>query len=273
MVAHSVQLATREEEVYRGRVNNLSQAPHVLGLIREKFNEAELRAFEVTCFNYLQGVDELTFSGQLMHELSLRRVGNQGVKDPKGADPFNRLRSDQPHDIEVEPQRIRLLREYFPQKVGLIGESSKTKAVLKKVSKKIFVTCAELERAFKEAKNNIAVNLDYLDLMDEMDREVKVELRGMVREMRRRKKKKLGEQRRCNGLDGVAKDFVICVAFIGNIGFINVSEFQLLTNTCRFGQKKIPKLEKPLCYCKMVDLTATPRILRWKTTKKQPIHE
>ncbi|CAN6723464.1 unnamed protein product [Malus baccata var. baccata] len=247
MVAQSVQLATREEEVYRGRVKNLSQAPHVLGLIWEKFNEAELRAFEVTCFNYIQGVDELTFSGQLMHELSLRRVGNQGVKDPKAADPFNRLRSDQPHDIEVEPQRIRLLREYFPQKVGLIGES-KAKAVPKKVSKKIFVTCAELERVVLiRAKNNVAVNLDYLDLMDEMDR-------GMVREMRRRKKKKLGEQRRCNGLDGVAKDFV---CFSGNI----------------LGIKKIPKLEKPLRYCKMVDLTATSRILRWKTTKKQPIHE
>ncbi|TQE14052.1 hypothetical protein C1H46_000346 [Malus baccata] len=112
MVAQSVQLATREEEVYRGRVNNLSQAPHVLGLIREKFNEAELRAFEVTCFNYIQGVDELTFSGQLMHELSLRRVGNQGVKDPKAADPFNRrgkgrVEGDGEGDEEEEEEEVR----------------------------------------------------------------------------------------------------------------------------------------------------------------------
>ena len=40
-----LKLATREEEAYRGMVNNLSQAPHVSGLIREKFNEAQLGAF------------------------------------------------------------------------------------------------------------------------------------------------------------------------------------------------------------------------------------
>lgn len=38
---------------------------------------------------------------------------------------ITRLRCDEPHDIELEPQRISLLREYFSNKLGLVGESSK----------------------------------------------------------------------------------------------------------------------------------------------------
>ncbi|RXH76984.1 hypothetical protein DVH24_019872 [Malus domestica] len=136
-------------------------------MIREKFNKAELDAFGATCFGHLQGVDELAFSEQLVHELSLRRVRNQGVKDLEGL-------------------------------TYLIGEGrkengkGKAKDIPKKVSKKIFVTCGELERVFKECKNmddafklgllyfadvvligvknNIAVNLNYLDLIEDMDR-------------------------------------------------------------------------------------------------------
>ncbi|TQE14104.1 hypothetical protein C1H46_000023 [Malus baccata] len=80
MTTHGVQLATKEEETCRGWVNKLSQAPHVLGLIREKFDEAQLGAFRTSFFGHLQGVDELAFSGQLIHDLSLRRVANQGLK-------------------------------------------------------------------------------------------------------------------------------------------------------------------------------------------------
>ncbi|RXH73473.1 hypothetical protein DVH24_016295 [Malus domestica] len=53
---------------------------HVIGLIREKFNEAQLGAFGATCFGHLQGVVELAFSRQLVHELSLRRVAIKGLK-------------------------------------------------------------------------------------------------------------------------------------------------------------------------------------------------
>ncbi|RXH78735.1 hypothetical protein DVH24_002253 [Malus domestica] len=83
MTTQGVQLAAREEETYRGRVNNLSPSPHMLGLIREKFHEAQLGVAGATFFGHLQGVDELAFSGQLANELSLRKMANQGVKDLK----------------------------------------------------------------------------------------------------------------------------------------------------------------------------------------------
>lgn len=40
MAAQRVEIATKEEELYRGRVNNLSQASHVLGVMSQKFNDA-----------------------------------------------------------------------------------------------------------------------------------------------------------------------------------------------------------------------------------------
>ncbi|TQD77049.1 hypothetical protein C1H46_037421 [Malus baccata] len=78
------------------------------------------------------------------------------------------------------------------------------------------MTCRELERAFKEFKNSddafklglvyfakavlievknyVPVNLDYLDLVEDMDRRSRGRVEEMVREMRR-KMKKLGERR------------------------------------------------------------------------------
>ncbi|RXH71039.1 hypothetical protein DVH24_015661 [Malus domestica] len=156
-----------------------------------------------------KGFDELDFSRQLLHELLLHRVENQGVKDLEGLTYLigceltqftkqnfcliTKLRCDEPHDIKVEPQRIRLLRVYFLGKLGLVGESSKGRKekrkgkASKKVTKKIY-----LERAFKEcknrdyafkivlvyfveavlirAKNNVVVILYYLHLLEHMDR-------------------------------------------------------------------------------------------------------
>ncbi|CAN6694925.1 unnamed protein product [Malus baccata var. baccata] len=58
-----VELATKQEESYRGKVNNLSQASHV------------------SCFGHLESVDKLAFSRQLVHEFSTRKVTNQWVRD------------------------------------------------------------------------------------------------------------------------------------------------------------------------------------------------
>ncbi|RXH78878.1 hypothetical protein DVH24_006948 [Malus domestica] len=98
------------------------------------------------------------------------------------------------YDLEVEPFNIRPLTKYFPQKFGFIEDSSKgmkgkgkVKTTPKKATKKVTVTCAELERAFKEsededdalkigrvyftngvlirAKSNVVMNLKYLDLI------------------------------------------------------------------------------------------------------------
>ena len=66
MTIHGIQFATKEEDSYRGRVYNLSQAPHVLGLIVRNFNEAQLGAFTASWFGHLERVDELPFSGEFV---------------------------------------------------------------------------------------------------------------------------------------------------------------------------------------------------------------
>ncbi|CAN6721281.1 unnamed protein product [Malus baccata var. baccata] len=104
---------------------------------------------------------------------------------------------DEPYDAEVEPSNIRLLIKYFPQKFGFVGESSKgkgrdkgkgkvvkrkgrMKTGPKKATKKVSVTCAELETTFKQCEDEdaalkmglvtVSMNLEYLDLVHDMDR-------------------------------------------------------------------------------------------------------
>lgn len=203
---------TREEESCKGKVSNLSQACHVLGVMRQKFNDTKIVAFRATCFGHLEHIDKLAFSGQLLHELSLCKV----AKDLKGltyligceVTPFTKkdfclitsFGVTNPYDIEIKPFHIRLLREYFPQKFGFNGESnhgrrengkSTVNTAPKKVNTKISLTCAKLERAFKECKNeddvlkmellcfakailiraniNVVVNLDYFHLVEDID--------------------------------------------------------------------------------------------------------
>ncbi|RXI09862.1 hypothetical protein DVH24_001606 [Malus domestica] len=180
--------------------------------MRQKFNDTKIAAFRATCFGHLDHIDKLAFSGQLLHELSLCRV----AKDLKGltyligyeVTPFTKkdfclitsFGVTNPYDIEIEPFEIRLLREYFPQKFGFNGESNhgrreKGKGTMnmapKKVNKKILVTYAKFQRAFKERENEddllnmgllcfakavsiwaniiVVVNLDYFHLVEDMD--------------------------------------------------------------------------------------------------------
>ena len=63
MANEGVELTIKGEEYYRGRVNNLSQASHVLRVTRHKFNDAQLADFSATCFGHLESVDKLAFSG------------------------------------------------------------------------------------------------------------------------------------------------------------------------------------------------------------------
>ncbi|RXI09420.1 hypothetical protein DVH24_034037 [Malus domestica] len=169
MANQGVELATKEEESYRGRVNNLSQASHVLGVMRHKFKDAQLADFSASCFGHLESVDRLAFNGQLVHILLIHRVANQGMKDLEGltyligceVPEFTKndfclitgLHCDKPYDLEVEPFNIRLLTKYFPQKLDFVGENSKGKGKGKGVKDKGKVTCAELEKAFKECKD------------------------------------------------------------------------------------------------------------------------
>ncbi|RXH95454.1 hypothetical protein DVH24_007954 [Malus domestica] len=134
------------------------------------------------------------------HELSIFRVAILEVKVTwfikNNFCLIAGLRCDKPYDLEVEPSNIWLLTKYFPQKFGFVGESikgkgksvkgkGKVKTAPKKATKKVSVTCAKLERAFKECededdvlnmglvyfpKSNVGVNLEYLDLVEDKDR-------------------------------------------------------------------------------------------------------
>ncbi|RXI01240.1 hypothetical protein DVH24_001474 [Malus domestica] len=198
MANQGVEPATKQEESYRGSVNNLSQASHVLGVLHHKFNDAHLAKFKDSCFGHLE-------MGNL-HELSICKVANQGVKDLEGltyligceVTRFTKkdfclitgLRCDEPYDLK---------------KFGFVGENSKgkgkgkvvkgkgkVKTAPKKAMKKVSMTCVELETVFKQcededdalkirlvyftkgvlirAKSNVSMNLKYLDLVEDMDR-------------------------------------------------------------------------------------------------------
>ncbi|RXH76928.1 hypothetical protein DVH24_019816 [Malus domestica] len=271
MANQVVELATKKEESYRGRVNNLSQASHVLGVLRHKFNDAHLANFRASYFGHLDNVDKLTFSGQLMHELSIRR----GVKDLKGltylisceVTGFTKkdfclitgLHCNEPYDLDVEPSNIRLLLMYFPQKFGFVGESSKgkgkgvkgkgkVKIALKKATKKVLVTCVDLEmRTWISStlihgvwyRSNNYMVASVLLLLGEGEED------GMVmrNEMRKMKRNNRWEVRGGRDLDGATKSLV-------------------------WAYEKIAQLEKPLCYCKMTDPATIPRIPRWSTNNK-----
>lgn len=54
MENQGIKLAISEQESYRGRVNNLSQTSHALGLMWQKFNDAHKAAFRASCIEYLK---------------------------------------------------------------------------------------------------------------------------------------------------------------------------------------------------------------------------
>ncbi|CAN6707228.1 unnamed protein product [Malus baccata var. baccata] len=125
------------------------------------FNDAQLAEFKASCFGHLKSVDRLAF------------VENQGVNDLKGLTYLigcevtrfinkdfcliMRLHCDESYDLE-----------YFPQKLGFVGESNKgkgkgkgkvvkgkgkVKTTPKKATKKVLVTCVELQMAFKQCED------------------------------------------------------------------------------------------------------------------------
>ncbi|TQE00558.1 hypothetical protein C1H46_013802 [Malus baccata] len=162
-----VELAAKQEESYRGRVNNLSQASHVLEVLHHKFNDAHLSEFRAPHFGHLESVHELSICREANQEAKVTRFMKKDFCLIKG------LCCDEPYDIEVEPSNIRLLIKYFPQKFGFVGESSKgkgrdkgkgkvvkrkcrVKTGPKKATKKVSVTCAELETTFKQCEDEDA---------------------------------------------------------------------------------------------------------------------
>ncbi|CAN6725474.1 unnamed protein product [Malus baccata var. baccata] len=138
MANQGVKLATKEEESYRGRVNHLSQASHVPGVMRHngksRVKNLEGLTYLIRCeVTWFMKKDFCLITGLCYYES---------------------------YDLEVEPFNIRPLTKYFPQKLGFIEDSSKgmkgkgkVKTTPKKATKKVTVTCVELERAFKESED------------------------------------------------------------------------------------------------------------------------
>ncbi|RXH70866.1 hypothetical protein DVH24_015488 [Malus domestica] len=88
--------------------------------MHQKFNDAQLAGFRASCFGHLKSVDRLALTGQLVQELLLYRVANQGVKDLEGL---------------------------THQGKGRKGKGQ-VKIVPTKGSQKVFVTCVKLEKDF-----------------------------------------------------------------------------------------------------------------------------
>ncbi|KAB2632645.1 N-lysine methyltransferase setd6 [Pyrus ussuriensis x Pyrus communis] len=149
--------------------------------------------------------------------------------------------------------------EYFPQKFGFVRESikgksmkgkGKVKTAPKKATKKVSVTCAELERAFKECKDEddaLKMGLVYFP-------------KGVLIEAKSNKIKMM--TRNNQGVVKKGKD-----PGGATKGLVMPFRYNLLA------YEKIAQLEKPLRYCKMTDPGTILRILRWSTKNKQLIHE
>ncbi|RXH71408.1 hypothetical protein DVH24_018763 [Malus domestica] len=133
----------------------------------------------LSCASYIRHVkhvDKLALSGQLLHRVATQRVKDlEGITYllncevtwfTKGFSLITGLRCDGPYDIEVEFSKIGLLNEYFPKKFGFDIESSKGRRDKGKRKAKMDPKKAVMIRA----KSNMAVNLDYFHLIEDMDR-------------------------------------------------------------------------------------------------------
>ncbi|CAN6573115.1 unnamed protein product [Malus baccata var. baccata] len=147
--------------------------------------------------NYATGLMKLV-DVELALELSIHRVVNQGVKDLEGlayligceVNWFTKkdfcliteLRCDEPYDLEVDPSNIRLLIKYFPQKFVKVKTAPKKATNKVSIPIRVFKECKDKDDALKMglvyfadgvligAKSNMGVNLEYLDLVEDMDR-------------------------------------------------------------------------------------------------------
>ncbi|TQE10655.1 hypothetical protein C1H46_003768, partial [Malus baccata] len=138
------------------------------------------------------------------------------------------LRCDKPYDLEVKPSNIWLLTKYFPQKFGFVGESikgkgksvkgkGKVKTAPKKATKKVSVTCVELERAFKECEDEDDVlNMGLVYFPEAVLIEVKSnvgegdeERMVMWKKIRMMKRNNRGEVKRGRDPDGATKGLVM----------------------------------------------------------------
>ncbi|BBN70332.1 hypothetical protein Prudu_1459S000200, partial [Prunus dulcis] len=273
----NVELVWPESEAYSSRVNNCSHANSSLAAIRAKLSAEQLEQFKTSCFGHLLNIYKIQFSGQIVHGVVLRRVAGQGVKDLDGLSFLLGLRfGEVPEVSSGESDEIRLQKRYF------IDEGITCNAL-----EEAFLRCTEEDDIYKLAlvyfaelvvlgrDKHLNINLNYLTLVEDLDAfnrypwgsvsfdktqdslfsaptkyvksfeneegrgKGKSKVTGTSRRNEKGKKDKHGEAQR---VAGVLKIWV----------------YEL-----------IPRMAD-LNYCKVVDPTAVPRILRWRTTTSVP---
>ncbi|BBN70462.1 hypothetical protein Prudu_1481S000100, partial [Prunus dulcis] len=287
----NVELVWPEAEAYSSRVNNCSHANSSLAALRAKLSAEQLEQFKTSCFGHLLNIDKIQFSGQIVHGAVLRRVAGQGVKDLDGlsfllgCDVAQFTRQDfclitglrfgeVPEVSSGESDGIRLRERYF------IDEGITCNAL-----EEAFLRCTEEDDIYKLAlvyfaelvvlgrDKHLNINLNYLTLVEDLDAfnrylwgsvsfdktqdslflhqqngrgKGKSKVTGTSRRNEKGKKDKHREAQRSGwSFKGFTYAFQIWV-------------YEL-----------IPRMAD-LNYCKVVDPTAVPRILRWRTTTSVP---
>ncbi|BBG96674.1 hypothetical protein Prudu_005540 [Prunus dulcis] len=271
-------------KAYSSRVNNCSHANSSLAAIRAKLSAEQLEQFKTSCFGHLLNIDKIQFSGQIVHGAVLRRVAGQGVKDLDGLSfLLGASFWEVPEVSSGESDEIRLQERYF------IDDGITCNAL-----EEAFLRCTEEDDIYKLAlvyfaelvvlgrDKHLNINLNYLTLVEDLDAfnrypwgsvsfdktqdslfsaptkyvksfeneegrgKGKSKVTGTSRRNEKGKKDKHGEAQRSGwSFKGFTYAFQIWV-------------YEL-----------IPRMAD-LNYCKVVDPTAVPRILRWRTTTSVP---
>ncbi|CAL8133870.1 unnamed protein product [Prunus armeniaca] len=296
----NVELVWPESEAYSSRVNNCSHENSSLAAIRAKLSAEQLEQFKTSCFGHLLNIDKIQFSGQIVHGVVLRRVAGQCVKDLDGlsfligCDVAKFTRQDfclisglrfgeVPEVSSGESDEIRLQERYF------IDEGITCNAL-----EEAFLRCTEGDDVYKLAlvyfaelvvlgrDKHLNINLNYLTLVEDLDAfnrypwgsvsfdktqdslfsaPTKYVKSFENEEGRGKGKSKVTGTRRRN--EKGKKD---------NHGEVQRGGWSFKGFTYAFQiwvYELIPRMSN-LNYCKVVDPTALPRILRWRTTMSVP---
>ncbi|CAL9028733.1 unnamed protein product [Prunus brigantina] len=294
----NVELVWPESEAYSSRVNNCSHANSSLAAIRAKLSAEQLEQFKTSCFGHLLNINKIQFSGQIVHGVVLRRVAGQGVKDLDGlsfligCDVAQFTRQDfclitglrfgeVPEVSSGESDEIRLQKRYFIDEgitCNALEEAFMRCTVEDDIYKLALVYFAELVILGRDKHLNI--NINYLTLVEDLDAfnrypwgsvsfdktqdslfsaPTKYVKSFENEEGRRKGKSKVTGTSRRN--EKGKKDGEVQRGGWSFKGFTYALQIWVYELIPRMGD---------LNYCKVVDPTALPRILRWRTTTAVP---
>ncbi|CAL2228781.1 unnamed protein product [Prunus armeniaca] len=239
-------------------VNNCSHENSSLAVIRAKLSAEQLEQFKTSCFGHLLNIDKIQFSGQIVHGVVLRRVAGQGVKDLDGlsfligCDGF--VFGEVPEVSSGESNEIRLQKRYF------IDEGITCNAL-----EEAFVRCTEEDDVYKlalvyfaELVGSVSFDKTQDSLFSAPTKYVKSfeneEGRGKGKSKVTRTSRRNEKGKKDNHVEVQRGGW----SFKGFTYAFQIWVYEL-----------IPRMAD-LNYSKVVDPTALPRILRWRTTTSVP---